>query len=176
MLPSTEIYATVSCQPNKNRLRYFASRGDAIVTPQMSKQRNPKQACRRLPRRILGYDRKGEVPKKNFFVPLRTAEMDVERTLVEGTSEEPNRELQQPASSKAGRPPPIVLTSTTNLKKLQRHIRDIVTGYFEFRNTRSGARIVTKEMADFSAIRKHLGNNNLSYYTFSQNQRNLSRP
>jgi hypothetical protein len=49
--------------------------------------------------------------------------------------------------------------------QLQRHIRDIVTSYFEFRNTRSGTIIVTKEMEDFSAIRKHL-DNNLSYFTF----------
>jgi hypothetical protein len=87
---------------------------------------------------------KGEVPTKNFFAPLRTAEMDVESTLVEGTSEKPNSETQQPSSSKAGTPPPIVLTTATNLMKLQKHIRDIVTGNFEFRNTRSVTRIVTK--------------------------------
>jgi hypothetical protein len=81
--------------------------------------------------------------------------MDVESTLVEDTSETPNSEAQQPSSSKADRPPPIVLTSTTNLMTLQKHIRDIVTGNFEFRNTRRGTRIVTKEMADFSAIRKY---------------------
>jgi hypothetical protein len=50
--------------------------------------------------------------------------------------------------------------------QLQKRIRDIVTGNFEFCSTRSGTRIVTKEMADFSAIRKHLDNNNLSYFTF----------
>jgi hypothetical protein len=48
----------------------------------------------------------GEVATKNFFVPLRTAEMEVEGTLVEGTSEKPNSKTQQPSSSKAGRPPP----------------------------------------------------------------------
>jgi hypothetical protein len=69
-------------------------------------------------------------------------------------------------SSQASRPPPIVLTSTTNLMQLQRNIKGIVTGNFEFRNTRSGTRIVTKEMADFSAIRKHLEKNNLPYFTF----------
>jgi hypothetical protein len=83
---------------------------------------------------------KGEVPTKNFFAPLRTAEMDAERTLMEGTSDEPSSELQQPSSNKAGRPTPIVLTTATNLIKLQRHISDIFTGNFEFRNTRSGTR------------------------------------
>jgi hypothetical protein len=88
----------------------------------------------------------GEVATKNFFAPLRTAEMDVERTLVEGTSDEPSSMSQQPSSNKAGRPPPIVLTSAINLMKLQRHIRYTIKGNFEFRNSRSGTRIVTKEM------------------------------
>jgi hypothetical protein len=91
--------------------------------------------------------------------------MDIERTLVEGTSDKPD-ETQKSSSSKAGRPFPIVLTTATNLMQLKKRIRDIVTGNFEFRNTRSGTGIVTKEMADFLAIRKHLDNNNLSYFTF----------
>jgi hypothetical protein len=93
-----------------------------------------------------------EEKPQNFFAPLRTAEMEVEHAPVEDTSSEP----QQPAAKKAGRPPPIILTSTTNLLALQQRIREIVTGNFEFRNTRSGTRIVTKEMTDFSAIRKYL--------------------
>jgi hypothetical protein len=48
--------------------------------------------------------------------------------------------------------------------QLQSHIKG--TGNFEFRNTRSGTRIITNEMADFSAIKNYLGNNNLSYITF----------
>jgi hypothetical protein len=59
-----------------------------------------------------------------------------------------------------------VLTSTTNLLALQKRITEVVTGNFEFRNTRSGTRIVSKEVTDFSAIRKHLEENNLSYFTF----------
>jgi hypothetical protein len=58
-----------------------------------------------------------------------------------------------------------VLTSTTNLTPLQRHIKGIATGNFEFRNTRSGTRIVLKEIADFSAIKAYLEKNNLSYFT-----------
>jgi hypothetical protein len=108
----------------------------------------------------------GEVATKNLFAPLRAADMDVERTLVEGTTDEPSGESQQPSSSKAGRPPPIVLTSAINLMKLQRQIRDIVKGNLEFRCTRSGTRIVTKEMEDFSAIMKHLVSTNLSYFTY----------
>jgi hypothetical protein len=102
-----------------------------------------------------------QVPTRNFYAPLRTSEMDVVETTDNHGTEE-----QQPSSSKTGRPPPIVLTSSTNLMQLQRQIQNIVTGSFEFRNTRSGTRIVTKEMADYSAIKKHLENHNLSYYTF----------
>jgi hypothetical protein len=59
-----------------------------------------------------------------------------------------------------------VLTSTINLIQLQRQIKGIATGNFEFRNTRSGTRIVLKEMADFSAIKAYLEKNNLSFFTF----------
>jgi hypothetical protein len=40
----------------------------------------------------------GQIPTKNFFVPLRTSEMDVELALGEETSDNPNGE--QPSSSK----------------------------------------------------------------------------
>jgi hypothetical protein len=103
-----------------------------------------------------------EVSTKNFFAPLRTAEMEIEQTNVEDSSNEP----QQSAAKQVGRPPPIVLTTTTNMLALQKHIREIATGNFEFRNTRSGTKIVTKEMTDFSAIRKYLEQSNLSYFTF----------
>jgi hypothetical protein len=78
--------------------------------------------------------------------------MEVEHPL----EEEAPSEQQQPEAMKAGRPPPIVLTSTTNLLALQKRIREDVTGNFEFRNNRSGTRIVSKEIKDFSAIRKYL--------------------
>jgi hypothetical protein len=103
-----------------------------------------------------------EVPTRNFFAPLRASGMDV----AEETIDQPNEEQPQPSSGKSGRPPPIVLTSATNLIQLQRHIKSIVTGSFEFLNTRSGTRIVTKEMVDFSAVKKYLENNNLSYFSF----------
>jgi hypothetical protein len=108
---------------------------------------------------------KGEVATKNFFAPLRTAEMDVERTPEEGATEVTTKEAP---TNKAGRPPPIILTSTVNLIQLQREVRDIVEGDFEFRNTRSGTRITTKNLGDFSAIRKFLEAKNLSHFTFFQ--------
>jgi hypothetical protein len=59
------------------------------------------------------------------------------------------QQQQQPPNSQRGRPPPIILTSAINLIQLQKQLRGLVKGSFEFRNTRNGTRIVTKEMADF---------------------------
>jgi hypothetical protein len=97
--------------------------------------------------------------------------MDVERTLVEETTDKPNSESQKLSSNKSGRPPPIVLTSTTHLMQLQRNTKDIVTGNTEFRDTRSGTRIVTKVMADFSVIKKYVEKTTpqpLLFYLFPQ--------
>jgi hypothetical protein len=47
--------------------------------------------------------------------------MEVERTPMEMSNVE-NIEVQQQSPSKSGRPPPIVLTSTTNIIQLQRKI------------------------------------------------------
>jgi hypothetical protein len=47
---------------------------------------------------------------------------------------------------KSGRPSPIVMTSTTNVIRLQRDIKEHVKGEYEFRNTRNGTRIIKKEM------------------------------
>jgi hypothetical protein len=54
----------------------------------------------------------------------------------------------------------------SGLIQLQRHVRDIDKGDFEFRNTRSGTRITTKVMEDFSAIRKYLEGKNVSHFTY----------
>jgi hypothetical protein len=110
----------------------------------------------------------GEVPMKNYFAPLRTTEMDIERPVVEGSTQKPDGEPQQESSSKSGRLLPIVLTSTTtNLMQLQKRYKGVVAGSFEFRNTRSGTKIVPKEMADLSTIKTFLETNKLSFYTFS---------
>jgi hypothetical protein len=60
---------------------------------------------------------------------------------------------QQETPNQAGRPPPIILTSAINLLHLQKQIRSIVQGSFEFRTTKTGTRVVTKEMADVSAMK-----------------------
>jgi hypothetical protein len=73
------------------------------------------------------------VVTQNFFAPLRGAEMDTE-----GSPRE------ESAAGKAGRPPPIVLTSATNLIQLQKQLTNVVEDNFEFRNTRNGTRVITK--------------------------------
>jgi hypothetical protein len=66
------------------------------------------------------------VPTRNFFTPLRTNDMDMETTGTENTLPE------QEAPRKSGRLPPIVLTSTTNLIRLQSDLKEHVKGEYEF--------------------------------------------
>jgi len=42
----------------------------------------------------------------------------------------------------------------------------ISKGNFELRNGRNGARITTKDMVDYLAIKKHLEERKISFYTF----------
>jgi hypothetical protein len=89
-----------------------------------------------------------ELPTRNFFAPLRVADMEFEHT--EENSDRTDGDLkQQSPSSKRGRPPPIILTSAINLIQMQNPIERLCEGQFEFRNTRNEARVVTKVMADF---------------------------
>jgi hypothetical protein len=118
----------------------------------------------------------GKLPTRNFFASMRATEMEVDCTLVEESTEKPDRKAQQASSSKSGRPPPIMLTSIINLMQLQRQIKGFVTGNFEFRNTRSETRIVMKEMADFSAIKTNLEKSNLSYFTLFLSLKNTLKP
>jgi hypothetical protein len=59
-----------------------------------------------------------------------------------------------------------MLTSASYLIQLQKKLKGLVKGSFEFRNTRTGTRAVTTEMADFSAIQAYLNSQNLHYFTF----------
>jgi hypothetical protein len=104
-----------------------------------------------------------DMPTKNFFAPLRATDMECEGNKSKDTDTQD--EVQQPAR-KTGRPPPIVLTSQENLIAMQKKLKGLCKGTFELRSTRNGARIITKEMADFSAIRTYLENQNLPYFTF----------
>jgi hypothetical protein len=68
-----------------------------------------------------------EVPTRKFFAPLRR-EMELER------SKEEDNEGEQQGTNRAGRPPPVILTSATNLLQLKKKIKGIVKGSFEFRH------------------------------------------
>jgi hypothetical protein len=70
------------------------------------------------------------------------------------------------------RPPPIVMTSTTNLIRFQIYLKDHVKGEYEFRNTLNGTRFITKEMAKYSVMKSYLEKNNLHNFTFSLNSEN----
>jgi hypothetical protein len=81
--------------------------------------------------------------------------MDTEST------EKENILPEKEAPRKSDRPPPIVMTSTTNLIRLRSDLKEHVKGEHEFRNTRNGTRVITKEMADYSAMKSYLEKNNL---------------
>jgi hypothetical protein len=66
-------------------------------------------------------------------------------------------EVQQGPANKTGRPPPIVLTYPENLIVMQKKLKGLCRGDFEFRS---------KEMAEYSAIRSHLDSSKLPYFTF----------
>jgi hypothetical protein len=92
----------------------------------------------------------------HVFTPLRTT--GAEDTLTE-----------QEAPRKLGRPPPIMMISTTNLIRLQSILKDHVKGEYNFRNTGNGTHIITKEMVYYSAMKSYLEKNNVHYFTFSPN-------
>jgi hypothetical protein len=79
-------------------------------------------------------------------IRIRTTDMDTETTGAESALPE------QEAPRKSGRPPAIMITSTTNLIRLQRDLKEHVKGEYEFRNTRNGTCII-KKMADYSAMK-----------------------
>jgi hypothetical protein len=110
---------------------------------------------------------------RNYFAPLRTAEMDIKENSPAAERSTPLE--QQTPSPKKGRPPPIVLTSPTNLISPQRNLKGLVRDNFEFRSTGNGIRVVTREMEDYQSVRKHFDSNNLNYFTFHPKSENQLR-
>jgi hypothetical protein len=142
----TQVVAATSAEPSQEvsrdgfreqrRRKRSNTSDDELVT---HKKANPQAST-------LLAKKQAEVSIKNY-TPLRTMEMDAEDV---GDSPAPEEEQQQ---KKTGRPPPIVLTSATNLINLQNCLEGVVKGNYEFRSTLNGTRVVTREMADYSAIR-----------------------
>jgi hypothetical protein len=86
--------------------------------------------------------------------------MDTDSSGAEATTPE------KAVPDKAGRPPTIILTSTTNLIQLQRQMKNVAKGDFEFRNTKNGTRVMTKSMTNFETVKSFFSTQNLSYYSF----------
>jgi hypothetical protein len=101
-----------------------------------------------------------EVATRNFFAPLRGSRMDTDSSVTEATTRE------EAVPSTAGRPPPIILTANANLIQLQRQLKNVAKGDFEFRNTKGGTRVITRSMTDFDAVKSYFSTQNLSYYSF----------
>jgi hypothetical protein len=101
-----------------------------------------------------------EVATRNFFTPLRMTEMDTDSPSTEASPRE------ETAPGKSGRPPPTVLTTTTNLIQLQKQLKSVVKEDFEFHSTQDGTKVIMRGMADFQTMKSHFDNNNLSYYSF----------
>jgi hypothetical protein len=107
---------------------------------------------------------KGAVATQNFFIPLRSTEMEADHG--DNMDHSTEGQHEKVPSSQAGRPPPIVLTSRVNLVQLQRQLKVLLKGNFEFHSTRNRTRVVMKEMADLSTIHSHFESNNLPYFHF----------
>jgi hypothetical protein len=128
---------------------------------QRRRKRNPSDEQPTVPKKAV--TAANSVPKeittRNFFAPLR-ATMETDSSGMEAKTEE------EAVPQQNCRPPPIILTSSANLIQLQKQLKSVVRGDFEFRSTRNGTRVVTKGMADFEAVKSYFTNNNLSYYSF----------
>jgi hypothetical protein len=83
----------------------------------------------------------------NFFTLLRTTDMVTETTGAE------NPQWRKEAPRKPGRPPPIMMISTTNLIQLQSNLKDHVKGHYEFQNTRNETCINMINVRQMTTIR-----------------------
>jgi hypothetical protein len=140
-----------AAQEVKKRKRHIS---DTSQTAKKSTISAPKSAADKLPTKT--------VITRNFFAPFRSNNTDTEATEAENN-------LPEEAPRKSCRPPPIMTTSTTNLIRFQSDLKEHTKGENEFRNTRNGTSIITKEMADYSAMKFYLEKNYLQYFTFSPN-------
>jgi hypothetical protein len=99
---------------------------------------------------------------RSIYDPLlRSLETDSE-TVEQGDLQ--GQQKQAPAN-KTNRSPPIMLTSTTNLIHLQNNTKCTVKGSFEFRNTRNGICVSTKEMENYATIKPYFESEGLHYFT-----------
>jgi hypothetical protein len=67
---------------------------------------------------------------------------------------------------KSAGPPPIVFMSAAIFIQLQRQLKGVAKQSFKLRNTRSGTRVLTKDLIYIQAVKAHLEENNLCYFRF----------
>jgi hypothetical protein len=91
--------------------------------------------------------------------------MEVEERQAERQAASESSATERPPD-KAGRPPPIALTTAANLIQLQKQIKTVTKQSFEFRTTRNGTRVITRDMVDYLAVKAHFDSTNMSYFTF----------
>jgi hypothetical protein len=77
-----------------------------------------------------------EVKRRKKHISNNTSQTAKKSTKPVPTTEAENTQPEQEAPNKSGRPPPIVMTSTTNLIRLQTDLKEHDKGEYEFRNTR----------------------------------------
>jgi hypothetical protein len=124
-----------------------------------SRKRHSTEDAARTPKKAALPSSTEKVATKNF-APLRTTNMDTDALGTDSNSAE------EAVPGKQGRPPPIALTSETNLILLQKQLKILAKQTFEFRSTKNGTRVVTMDMVDYQSVKAFFETNNLSYYTF----------
>jgi hypothetical protein len=74
---------------------------------------------------------------------------------------------------KTGRPPPIILTSTTNLNQLQKQLKSVFKENFQFHSTKNGTRVITRVIVDFQSVKSHFDANNLSCSFYPKSDKSM---
>jgi hypothetical protein len=95
---------------------------------------------------------------RKFFEPLRC--LDIEETTENKVAEDGARNSQ---GNRPEVPPSMIITAQLNLLRLQGEIKASTKGSLEIRNARNGTSLVTKEMADYLAIKELLEEKTLLY-------------
>jgi hypothetical protein len=101
------------------------------------------------------------VSARKFFAPLTTTDADSNNVYADRTL------TVKEAPRKTSRPPPLVMTATRNLIRIQCDLKGHIKGKCEIRNTQEEASIVTRETGKYAAVTWNLTKNNLHCFTFS---------
>jgi hypothetical protein len=144
----------------KGVLKASSQQGDGFKEVR-NRKRHSSQEATSSPKKATLPAPSTKVATKNFFAPLLTANMDTDSPAAESSPA-----TEEAVPTKAGRPPPIVLTSATNLIQLQKQLKGVAKQVLEFRNTKNGTCIITKDLVDFEAVKLHFQSNHLSFYSF----------